>query len=128
ERRWREARDSVRRAVEQKGYDRRRGVFVRAFGSRDMDAALLLLPVFGFVEWDDERMCRTTDAVWKHLGEGGLIRRYRSSDGLPGREGAFLACSFWLALCLAKQNRGQEAREVFDRAVSTANDLGLFSE
>jgi GH15 family glucan-1,4-alpha-glucosidase len=128
ERRWTKTRDEIRGAVETRGYRKRRGVFVRAFGSSDMDAALLLLPVFGFVDWKDERMVRTTDAVWEDLEEGGLLRRYRAGNDPGGREGVFVACSFWLAECLARQDRHPEASEVFDRAVSTANDLGLFSE
>jgi len=73
-------------------------------------------------------MVRTTDAVWEALDDGGLLRRYERSDGAKGREGAFLACSFWLAECLARQHRPEEAQTVFDRAVATGNDLGLFSE
>jgi GH15 family glucan-1,4-alpha-glucosidase len=124
---WRQARDEIRAAVEERGYDERRGVFVQAFGETAADAALLLLPVMGFVEWDDPRMVGTADAVRQELDQDGLLRRYRK-DNLPGREGAFLACSFWLVECLARQQRGAEAREVFDRAMATANDLGLFSE
>jgi GH15 family glucan-1,4-alpha-glucosidase len=127
-RRWTKVRDEIRQAVETRGYDRKRGVFVRAFGTKAMDAALLLMPNVGFVDYDDERMVRTTDAVWEDLGQDGLLWRYREDDGLEGEEGAFLACSFWLAECLARQNRHDQARQVFDRAVSTANDVGLFSE
>ena len=93
-----------------------------------MDAALLLLPTVGFVDYLDERMIRTVDRIREELDEDGLLRRYRARDGLSGREGVFLACSFWLAECYARQNRVQEAREVFDRTVATANDLGLFAE
>ena len=128
EQRWRKARDEIREAVETRGYDRKRGVFVQAFGSDDLDASLLLLPTAGFIDWDDERMLRTTDAIREELDDDGLLRRYKNSDGLGGREGAFLACSFWLAECLAHQRRRDEAREVFDRAVACANGLGLFSE
>jgi GH15 family glucan-1,4-alpha-glucosidase len=126
--RWRKVRTEMRRAVETKGYDERRGVFVQAFGSKALDGALLLLPAVGFVEWEDERMIRTADQIKKRLDDGGLVKRYRGSDGLEGEEGAFLPCSFWLVECLARQDRYEEAREVFDRAVSTGNDLGLFSE
>ncbi|HEX8958695.1 MAG TPA: glycoside hydrolase family 15 protein, partial [Solirubrobacterales bacterium] len=93
----------------------------------DLDAALLRLPTVDFLEWDDERMLRTTDAIREGLGLDGLLRRYDADDGMP-EEGAFLACSFWLASCLAKQGRRGEAREAFDRAAATANELGLFSE
>jgi GH15 family glucan-1,4-alpha-glucosidase len=126
--RWRRQRDAVRRAIEREGYDRRRGIFVQWFGSAKVDASLLQLPVTGFVDWNDERMCRTTDAVREALDDRGLIRRHANRDGQPGREGAFLACSFWLAECLARQDRASEALEVYDAAIATANDLGLFSE
>jgi len=125
---WREARDEVRRQVETYGYHPERGTFVQAFGSREMDAALLLLPQVGFVAYDDERMVRTVDAVREDLCEDGLVRRYRSPDGLSGEEGTFLACTFWLAACLAHQGRLDEARQAYRRAADCANDLGLFAE
>jgi GH15 family glucan-1,4-alpha-glucosidase len=128
ERRWRRARDEIREAVETEGYDEQRGVFVQVFGTRDLDAALLRLPAVGFVAWDDERMVRTTDAIVEELGEDGLLYRYKRDDGLEGGEATFVACAFWLARCLAEQGRAAEARSVFDRAVSTASPLGLFSE
>jgi len=127
-RRWESARREIRAHIEKHGYHRRERIFVRAYDSDELDASLLLLPVFGFVDWSDERMVRTTDAIRERLDDNGLIRRYTDDDGLPGREGAFLACSFWLVECLAHQGRVQEARAAFDRAVSTSNDLGLFSE
>jgi GH15 family glucan-1,4-alpha-glucosidase len=126
--RWRRERDEIRRAVEQHGYDARRGVFVQAFDTDALDAAVLLLPEFGFVSWDDERMVRTADAVRSDLGEDGLILRYLMPRGHAGREGTFLACSFWLVECLARQGRLVEARELFDRVVATSNDVGLFAE
>ena len=128
-RRWAEARDEIAAAVESDGYDADRGVYVQAFGRHEMDAALLLLPVSGYVAWDDPRMVRTTDAIREDLDAGGgLLYRYRREDGLEGREGAFLACSFWLAEALARQDRPAEARAAFDASMATANDLGLFSE
>jgi GH15 family glucan-1,4-alpha-glucosidase len=126
--RWRKARDEIRAAVETKGYEKKRGVFVQSFGSQHLDAALLLLPQFEFIAYDDERMLRTTDAIVEELDDGGLIRRYRASDSLDGDEGVFVACSFWLAECLARQGRLEQARRVFDKAIATSNDLGLFSE
>jgi GH15 family glucan-1,4-alpha-glucosidase len=128
EQRWRKVRNEIREAVESEGYDERRGVFVQEFGSEELDASLLLLPTAGFVDWGDERMVRTADAIREELDDDGLIRRYKTPDGIGGREGAFLPCSFWLAECLARQHRVEEARDVFDRALATANDLGLFSE
>jgi GH15 family glucan-1,4-alpha-glucosidase len=125
---WNSARAEISTAIDTRGYDPDRGVFVRAFGSRDMDASLLLLPGMGFVEYDDPRMLRTVDAIRDELDVDGLVLRYRSEDGLHGDEGTFLACTFWLVECLARGGRKQEAQEVFDSASSTANDLGLFAE
>jgi GH15 family glucan-1,4-alpha-glucosidase len=126
--RWRQARDQVRTAVEDYGYDEKRGIFVQSFDNRYLDAALLRIPGVGFIDYRDERMLRTTDAIQSGLALDGLLKRYDSPDHLPGTEGAFLACSFWLAGCLARQQRYDEARSTFDRAAQTANDLGLFSE
>jgi GH15 family glucan-1,4-alpha-glucosidase len=126
---WKKAREEVREAVETRGYEADRGVFVQAFDHAVMDGSLLLLPTVDFVDYNDERMVRTTDAVWQELEEGGLLRRYAlCDDGLPGLEGVFLSCSFWLAECLARQGRAEQAHQVFERALSTGNDLGLFSE
>ena len=127
-RRWRSVQNEIQEAIEKRGYDSKRGVFVQAFDSKDMDAALLILPQTGFVEYGDERMVRTADAIREELDADGLLYRYRRDDGLKGDEGAFLACSFWLAECLAYQGRAEEAEEVFDRAAETANDVGLFGE
>lgn len=129
---WRAAAREMREAIETRGYDDERGIFVQTFDDRELDAALLLLPAFDFVAYDDERMIRTTDAIRDELGDDGLLRRTRVDDGPDdgpgGREGAFVACSFWLVECLAHQGRPDEAREVFNRAVAAGNDLGLFAE
>ncbi len=127
-RRWRKAREEIQAAIESRGYDRDRGVFVQCFDERALDGALLLLPLMGFIAYDDERMIRTADAVREELSEGGFLRRYRRRDGLPGKEGAFVPCSFWLAACYARQGRAEEAREAFDSAMTAANPTGLFSE
>jgi GH15 family glucan-1,4-alpha-glucosidase len=128
-RRWRQARDDLHDAIEQRGYDSERGVYVQAFDRTEMDAALLLLPTVEYIPWDDERMLRTIAAVREELDAGGgLLYRYRREDGLDGEEGAFLCCSFWLAECLAEAGDVGEARVVFDQAVARSNDLGLFSE
>lgn len=126
--RWRTARERIREAIEERGYDADRGVFVQAFDRPELDAALLRLPTIDFVAYDDERMVRTTDAIRAELGRDGLLMRYRTDDGNEQEEGAFLACSFWLAECLARQGRPLEARAAFDRALAAANDLGLFPE
>ncbi|HEX3910119.1 MAG TPA: glycoside hydrolase family 15 protein [Solirubrobacteraceae bacterium] len=127
-RRWKRARREIREAIEARGYDEGRGIFVQCFDEPELDAALLLLPVLGFLEFDDERMVRTADAVRVTLGAGGFIRRYERDDGLPGQEGAFLACSFWLVECYARQGRLEQAREVFDLVLDAAGPRGLFSE
>jgi GH15 family glucan-1,4-alpha-glucosidase len=127
-RKWTQERDRIRRSVEREGYDRRRGVFVRAYGTKAMDAALLLLPVVDFCSFDDERMIRTTDRIARELDDGGLLRRYKVSDGMTSEEGAFLPAQFWLAEAYARQGRLDQAREAFDRGASAGNDLGLFSE
>jgi GH15 family glucan-1,4-alpha-glucosidase len=126
--RWRRVRDQIRATVQQHGYDRHRGAFTQAFGSGELDAALLQLPALGFLDWRDPRMLRTTDAIAATLGRGGLLRRYHADDGLGGGEGAFLACTFWLAECLARQGRLDQARTWFARATATTNDLGLLAE
>jgi len=130
-RRWQTVRRQIRDAIEENGYNAKRGVFTQTFEGRHLDASLTLLPMFGFVEYTDPRMTRTVDAIIEDLERDGLILRYdleAADDGLTGREGTFLACSFWLAECLAHQSRHDEARRFFDRAASTASDLGLFSE
>jgi GH15 family glucan-1,4-alpha-glucosidase len=128
EREWRNARDDIREAILTEGYDAQRGTFLQAFGEPALDAAALRLPMIGFVDYDDERMLSTADVLSEALDDDGLLRRYDADDGLPGREGAFLACTFWLVECLARQGRLKRARATFDRAVATANGLGLFAE
>ena len=111
-RHWRKVRAEVRDAIDAHGYDSERGVFVQAFGGKHLDAALLRLPFAGFVGFTDDRMVRTTEAIRNELDEGGLLRRYLNDDGLPGREGAFLACSFWLVECLAwSESIGRSPRQ-----------------
>ena len=126
--RWKRARGEIRTAVESRGYDKRRGVFRQVFGRNIVDASLLMLPRTGFVDYTDERMVRTVDAVREDMNDRGLLRRYTLDDGMRGREGAFLACSFWLAECLAQQGRTREAHDAFETAMATANDVGLFAE
>ena len=127
-RRWEHARDEIREAIESRGYDTQRGTFVQCFDEPDLDCALLLLPVMGFVAFDDERMVRTADAVREELAIDGFLRRYDRDDGLPGEECAFLPCCFWLAECYARQGRERQAREMFDLAAGAASPLGLLSE
>jgi GH15 family glucan-1,4-alpha-glucosidase len=127
--RWASTRDRIAREVAERGYDPERETFVQAFGSSELDAALLLLPVVGFIDHKDPRMLGTVEAIRTGLDDGsGLIRRYSGDDGLDEPEGAFVACNFWLAECLARQGRTREAKATFERAAGCANDLGLFSE
>jgi GH15 family glucan-1,4-alpha-glucosidase len=127
--RWAWTRDRIAREVTERGYDTARGTFVQAFGSSELDAALLLLPAVDFVDFQDPRMLGTVEAIRSELDDGsGLIRRYSGDDGLDEPDGAFIACNFWLAECLARQGRAREAHATFERAAGCANDLGLFSE
>lgn len=126
--RWKKVRGQIRTSVEKHGIDPERDCFVQYYGSTDLDAALLLLPQVGFVAYDDPRMIATTEAIMEDLGEEGLLRRYRSEDGLEGDEGVFVACAFWLAETLAYQDRPVEAHAAYDRAVAAGNDVGLFAE
>ncbi|TCS39379.1 GH15 family glucan-1,4-alpha-glucosidase [Paucimonas lemoignei] len=125
---WQSTCDQIRQAIDSQGYDRESGTFVQAFGNTHLDSSLLLLPRIGFVEYDDPRMLRTVDAICMKLNRGGLLLRYDSPDGLPGKEGSFIPCTFWLVSCLAYQGRLKEAWEYYRLAARCSNDLGLFSE
>ena len=126
---WRNSCQEIRQAILTQGVDPKRGVLIQAFDRPVMDASLLLLPMFGFLDARDALMVRTVAALRAELEVDGLLRRYPPrEDGLAGEEGVFLACTFWLAECLALQGDLVEARKVFARAAATANDLGLFSE
>jgi GH15 family glucan-1,4-alpha-glucosidase len=127
-RRWRAARERIKRTVERDAYDKQRGIFTAVLRGGGLDAALLRLPIVEFVEAEDERMVRTVDAIVSELDDGGLLHRHNLDDSLEGEEGAFLACTFWLATCLAEQGRVDDARAAFERASATANHLGLFAE
>jgi GH15 family glucan-1,4-alpha-glucosidase len=126
--RWLAMRDAMREDIDRNGYDTRLGVYRQAYGETHADAALLLLPHFGYVAYDHPRMLRTTHWIQHELDRDGLLLRYERPDGLPDPEGAFLACTFWLAQCLARQGRHDEAKRSYERAAGCANELGLFSE
>ncbi|KMO94429.1 glycoside hydrolase family 15 protein [Streptomyces roseus] len=130
--RWRSMRDEVHRDVIDNGFDPVRGTFTQYYGSHELDAATLLIPRVGFLPPEDPRVIGTVDAVRAELGSSGLVRRYStegpSVDGLPGGEGAFLACSFWLADALHMTGRDKEARELFERLLAVRNDVGLLAE
>lgn len=131
--RWRALRAEIHADVCAHGYDADRGTFTQFYGSKGLDAALLLIPQLGFLPWDDPRVVGTVDAVRRELVEEGLVLRYRPEvdsgvDGLPGAEGAFLACSFWLADALHGTGREREAVALFERLLDLRNDLGILSE
>ncbi|MGY0066507.1 glycoside hydrolase family 15 protein [Streptomyces sp. QTS137] len=129
---WRALRDEVHREVCEKGYDPARNTFTQYYGSRELDASLLLMPRTGFLPPDDPRVVGTVDAIRAELGPDGFVRRYTADgagvDGLPGVEGTFLVCSFWLADALHMTGRTEEARELFERLMGLANDVGLLAE
>lgn len=128
---WRRLRQAIHNDVCAHGYDADRNTFTQSYGSRALDAALLLLPRVGFLPWDDRRVVGTVEAVQQELCRDGFVLRYRpehSDDGLPGGEGAFLACSFWLADALSGIGRNGAATELFERLLGLRNDVGLLSE
>ena len=129
--RWRAARARIHALVWEQGYDPEMGSFVQSFGAKTLDASLLLLPSVGFVDPRDPRMVGTVAAIERELLVDGFVLRYRTervSDGLPEGEGAFLACSFWLASVLHMQGREADARALFKRLAGLCNDVGLLSE
>jgi GH15 family glucan-1,4-alpha-glucosidase len=129
--RWRWRRDEVHREVCEKGWDGDRATFTQSYGSRALDAALLLIPRVGFLPGDDPRVIGTIDAIQRELMQDGFVLRYptdESDDGLPPGEGAFLPCSFWMADALAMAGRREEGRRLYERLARVANDVGLLSE
>ena len=129
--RWKEVRDEIHREVCERGYDPDRGTFTQYYGSKELDASVLNIPLVGFLPGTDERVTGTIDAVWRELGRDGFVSRYSTAetdDGLPGDEGQFLACSFWLVSALAANGRVDEARTLFERLIGLSNDLGLLAE
>jgi GH15 family glucan-1,4-alpha-glucosidase len=129
--RWRAVRDEIHSDVLEKGFDTGRGTFTQAYGSRALDACALLIPRVGFLPYDDERVVSTVETIRNELTEDGLVLRYRtdqSDDGLAGREGSFLICSFWMVYALWGIGRHRDAEELFGRLLALRNDVGLLSE
>ena len=129
--RWRDIRRRIHDQVCSCGFDKDLGSFVRSYGSKDLDASLLLLPITGFLPPEDARVRSTVDAIQRRLFVDGFVLRYdtqTSDDGLPPGEGAFLLCSFWLADALLLCGRVDEARELFERLLTLRNDVGLIAE
>jgi GH15 family glucan-1,4-alpha-glucosidase len=129
--RWRKLCGEIHADVCQQGFDAKRNSFTRSYGSNDLDASLLLLAPIGFIRPDDPRYRGTVEAIERDLVVDGLVLRYdslKSKDGLPPGEGAFLACSFWLADAYLLLGRREDAERLFRRLVSLCNDVGLLSE
>jgi len=130
-RRWRRLRKQVHDEVCAKGYDSERGCFTQSYGSDEVDASLLLVPLVGFLPWTDPRIRGTVEAIERDLTVDGLVQRYRTDridDGLPAGEGAFLACSFWMVSALRMLGRESDAKAMFDRLLALRNDVGLLAE
>ena len=130
---WRSLREEIRREIYDKGFDTEKNAFTQFYGSDALDASLLMIPRVGFLPATDPRMVGTIEAIERELVEDGFVLRYRTTDagtvdGLHGREGAFLACSFWLADCLYLMGRADDATAMFERLLSLRNELGLLAE
>jgi GH15 family glucan-1,4-alpha-glucosidase len=130
---WRSLRDEIHEEVLTKGYNTDVEAFTQYYGSDQLDASLLLIPLVGFLPATDDRVRSTVEAIERDLIEDGLVLRYRANgaeqvDGLEGREGAFLACSFWLADCLHLIGRREDARRLLERLLELRNDVGLLAE
>jgi GH15 family glucan-1,4-alpha-glucosidase len=128
---WRAIRDEIHAEVCERGYSAERGSFVQFYGSDRLDASLLMLPLVGFLPVEDDRTRGTVEAIQRELEVDGFVHRYTNDEdveGLPGKEGAFLICSFWLVDCLALLGREREARGRFERLLAIRNDVGLLAE
>ena len=129
--RWKQVRGEIHAEVCERGYDSERRTFTQYYGSSELDASVLNIPLVGFLPGTDERVTGTIDAIWRELGRDGFVSRYSTAetdDGLAGDEGQFLACSFWLVSALARADRAEEARTLFERLLALTNDLGLLAE
>ncbi|WP_435008251.1 glycoside hydrolase family 15 protein [Tundrisphaera lichenicola] len=129
--RWRGVRDEIHAEVCREGFDADRGAFVQSYGSKELDASLLMIPLYGFLPASDPRVRSTIEAIERELTVDGLVQRYdttKAPDGLPPGEGTFLPCSFWLVDCLHLLGREADARELFERLVGLCNDVGLIAE
>ena len=129
---WQRTRDDIHAAVLRHGWSERAGAFTQYFGSDDLDASSLMMPIVGFLPAADPRVLATIDAIAERLtDERGLVYRYDTrggADGLEGREGTFVLCTFWLAQALALAGQPTRARHVFERAIAYLNDVGLLAE
>jgi GH15 family glucan-1,4-alpha-glucosidase len=129
--RWRKLRDQIHQDVCEHAYSAKLGSFTQAYGSDQLDAALLLIPQVGFLPVSDPRVRGTIEAIEKNLMVDGFVQRYRTEhvdDGLPAGEGVFLACSFWMVSALKMLGRTEDARRLYDRLLTLRNDVGLLAE
>ena len=129
--RWRKLRAQIHDDVCAKGFDPERNAFVQYYGGKALDAALLLIPLVGFLPPDDPRVIGTVDAIQRELTHDGLVRRYAAEqgvDGMTGGEATFITCSYWLVDNLAMLGRRDEARELFEHLLALRNDVGLLAE
>ena len=129
--RWKKNRDLLHKEICKKGFNKKLNAFTQSYGSSTLDASCLRLFFVGFLPSDDPRMVGTLDAIQNTLTRNGLVERYNtktSKDGLKGGEGTFLACSFWMVICLHLVGRTGEARELFEHLLTLPNDVGLLSE
>jgi GH15 family glucan-1,4-alpha-glucosidase len=126
---WKQTQGQIREAIMTKGWSEAANAFTQSFGSDELDASTLMLPLVGFLPANDPRVLATINATQERLTDDrGLVYRYRSHDGLEGEEGTFLLCTFWLAQALARSGQTARARTVFERALAFVNDVGLLSE
>ena len=128
---WQKLRDTIHDEICRKAFNKQKNSFVQFYGAQQLDAALLLMPIVGFLPATDPRVRGTIEAIERELMPAGLVLRYdttKSPDGLPPGEGVFLACSFWMVSCLKALGRASDAHKLFDRLLSLTNDLGLLSE
>ncbi|MEP6810475.1 MAG: glycoside hydrolase family 15 protein, partial [Chthoniobacterales bacterium] len=129
--RRRSIRDRIHRQVCEQGFNEKKQAFTQVYGSDQLDASLLMMPLVGFLPASDPRVVSTVEAIQRDLVQDGFVLRYRTEsevDGLSGKEGVFLLCTFWLADCLHLIGKQDEAREVFERLLKLRNDVGLLSE
>jgi GH15 family glucan-1,4-alpha-glucosidase len=130
-RRSRSGSDTIHKQICARAFDKKKNAFVQAYGSSELDASLLLMPVVGFLPGADPRVKGTVEAIERELMPRGLVMRYNTAevkDGLPAGEGVFLACSFWMVSALKAIGRRRDARRLFERLLKLRNDLGLLSE
>jgi len=131
--RWRRLRQEIHDEVTREGFNVELNAFTQSYGSSELDASTLLIPILGFLPAHDRRVIGTIEAIQRDLTQDGFVERYKTHDanpvdGLSGREGAFLPCSFWLVDALVMLGRMDQARELFERLLGVQNDLGLLAE